>query len=116
METYVVISECAVHDTGDDVLSGVLLHFGKALRVIDMSVNFGFWLQRFVGIVDNLLILFLDIQYLCISKDSGVGILAAAFREKYGLVKNDLVAVLFFVPFAGHYGCMAAVLVAVFII
>ena len=85
METYVVISECAVHDTGDDVLSGVLLHFGKALRVIDMSVNFGFWLQRFVGIVDNLLILFLDIQYLCISKDSGVGILAAAFREKYGL-------------------------------
>ena len=65
METYVVISECTVHDTGDDVLSGVLLHLGEALGVVDATFHFGSRIQWLIGIVDDLPLLFLNIQYLC---------------------------------------------------
>ena len=116
MEAYVVISEGAVHNAGNDVLSRVLLHFGETLLIVDGTVHLCARRKFCVGVMDDDIVLFLHIQHVYAAQASGISVLAAALREEYGLVQNYLIALFFLIPLAGQYRCVTAVLMAVFII
>ena len=116
MEADIIISEGAVHDAGNDMLAGVLLHFGETLFIVDRAIHFCVGLKFSIGVVDDQVTFFLDVQHLHAAQNSGVGILAAALREEYGLVENYFIALFFLIPCTGQYRCVTAVLMAVCII
>ena len=116
MEADIIISEGAVHDAGNDMLAGVLLHFGETLFIVDRAIHFCVGLKLPIGVVDDYVAFFLDVQHLHAAQNSGVGILAAALREEYGLVENYFIALFFLIPCTGQYRCVTAVLMAVFVI
>ena len=77
-----------VHDAGNDMLAGVLLHFGETLFIVDRAIHFCVGLKFSIGVVDDQVTFFLDIQHLHAAQNAGVGILAAALREKGGAVQH----------------------------
>ena len=116
MKAYIVISEGAVYDTGNDVLSRVLLHFGETLLIVDGTVYLCVRLKFRIGVMDDDIVLFLHIQHVYAAQASGISVLAAALREEYGLVQNYFIALFFLIPCTGQDRCVTAVLMAVFII
>ena len=116
MKAYIVISEGAVYDTGNDVLSRVLLHFGETLLIVDGTVHLCARRKFCVGVMDDDIVPLLHIQHVYAAQASGISVLAAALREEYGLVQNYFIALFFLIPCTGQDRCVTAVLMAVFII
>ena len=116
MEADIIISEGAVHDAGNDMLAGVLLHFGETLLIVDGTVHLCARRKFYVGVMDDDIVLFLHIQHVYAAQASGISVPAAALREEYGLVENYFIALFFLIPCTGQYRCVTAVLMAVCII
>ena len=75
------------------MLPGMLLHKQKAPRPVDLSFHACSHRKRMVRGVQQIAILFLDIQHLGIAKRAVVRRLSAAFRIKRGPVERDNIAI-----------------------
>ena len=103
MKTDIVISKSFMHDTGYNMLPGMLLHLFKTFFPVDLSGHNTSHFQWCCHRMKDHIIFFVHIGNFCIAENARVCILTAAFREEYRLVQYHTVAILCF--FTGNYFC-----------
>ena len=96
MKTNIFITIAFMHDSGDDMLTCMLLHLHKPQFPVKLSCHLFSDRQFLVRSVEDLSLLLLHIQYLCIPQISGICILTAPFREESGLIQYDFIIVFLF--------------------
>ena len=89
MKADIVISELTVDNTGDQMLSGVILHFPEPLFPVQNTGNLNAGFERDICVMDNRTVLFLNVQNNCIAEITRIRSLTAALRKKCGLIQND---------------------------
>ena len=92
MESYIIISVCFMHQTADDMFTGMLLHQVKSSLPVDLSSYFTSDLQSHLCMMNNLAVFFLDICHCDLIQCSKITRLSTALRIKSGLIQNDLIA------------------------
>ena len=103
VEAHIVTVEGAAQHTGDDMLTGVLLHVVEPPRPVDMAAHLRAYGQRLVAQVGDDAVFLVYIQHAGIAQRAEVGGLAAALGVEGGAVKGDGKAV--FHGLAGrHHG------------
>ena len=103
MKTDIVISKSFMHDTGYNMLPGMLLHLFKTFFPVDLSGHNTSHFQWCSRIMIDHIVFFMHICNVHSSQNSCICILTAAFREEYRLVQYHTVAILCF--FTGNYFC-----------
>ena len=92
MKADVFKSEVFVHQAGNNMLTGMILHPAKTLLGIQPAGNVLPDRGQFVQIVQDHAVLFMHIQYTGIPDPAGIGRLSAAFREKSRSVQDNSAA------------------------
>ena len=89
MKADIFISVQLMNDTGHDMLTGMILHEIKTSVPVDHAMDFRTGREFFFRIMNDFVILFFDIGDPDVIQKTVISRLAAAFRIKDRLIKND---------------------------
>ena len=99
VKPHIVVSKAGMHQPGNNMLPGMLLHLHKTLRPVDLPGHRAPGRNRPVRDVENFSVTLLHIQhpdnFRILLKLPGICVLSSPFRKKRGPVEHNLISLFF---------------------
>ena len=96
MKSHIVVTEKPVNHTGNNMLTRVILHTGKACFPVKSAAQFFIFIEGLVYLVINNAVFYLYIKNVSFTDFTFVSVLTATLRKKSSLVKDDKICTVFF--------------------